>query len=185
MGTDKKKPSAPLTDTGALYSPRDFRAQTDAVEKDTDSAWQLWVEANKTAEEKKGDPRYARTSPQSLNTEPAALGEDPGSETERRQRMQSQRQAATVDEAMQIARRNNRVCPRPNYWQDLYDMLPGKKRGKPTPPLIGPQWNLSSAINKRTCLREHLEWAAEQDVLERVIMFMRGLPEADWFHMND
>ena len=65
---DTKKPdAAPLTETGAFYSARDFRAQTNAVEKDTDSAWDMWVEANKTPEDtQRTDPRYARTGPGSL-----------------------------------------------------------------------------------------------------------------------
>ena len=83
------------------------------------------------------------------------------------------------------ARRNNRVCPRPNHWQALYDLLPDKKKNKPTPPLIGPSWNSSPSITKRTCLREHFEWAEQHGVLEEVLAFVRALPETDWFHMND
>ena len=185
MPTEKNRPSpaAPLTDTGALYTTRDFRSQTQAVEKDTDSAWDLWVEANKSPEEKqKTDPRYARTAPQGLTTVPAGLGEDPGSETEALRRSQ---QLCTVEDAMVEARRNNRVCPRPNHWQALYDLLPDKKKNNPTPPLIGPAWNSTPSITKRTCLREHFEWAEEHGVLEEVVAFVRVLPETDWFHMND
>jgi len=195
MATDKKKPdSSPLTDTGALYSARDFRAQTNAVEKDTDSAWDMWVEANKAPEDtQRIDPRYARTGPASLtndqagggmSTVPAKLGEDPGTESEARLRRRTSR-VATVDDAMVEARRNNRVCPRPNQWQTLYDMLPNRTKSKPTPPLIGAKWNSTPSITKRTCLREHFEWAEQHGVLAQVMNFMKALPETDWFHMND
>ncbi|MRD48216.1 hypothetical protein [Caenimonas koreensis] len=193
MATDKKKfDPAPLTDTGALYSARDFRAQTNAVEKDTDSAWDMWVEANKSIEQKPpGDQGYARTGPVSLtsdhastmSTVPAKLGEDPGSESEARMRRRNR--VATVDDAMLEARRNNRVCPRPNHWQTLYEMLPNRTKSKPTPPLIGPLWNSTPSITKRTCLREHFEWADQHGVLAQVMNFMKTLPETDWFHMDD
>ena len=35
------------------------------------------------------------------------------------------------------ARKNNRVCPIPARWQELYQMLPERKNNQPTPPLVG------------------------------------------------
>jgi hypothetical protein len=173
----RRKPDAPLTDSGALYSPRDFKAGTDAVEKDTDSAWQLWLDANKTAQASGTDPRYARTAPQGLTTEPGALSRASAAGAGRLA-------PATVEEAMVEMRRNNRVCPRPRPWQMLYDMLPeGKLR--PDPPLIDEAWNTTASINKRTLLRKQLQWAADHGRLDAVMDFLESLPEDVWFHMDD
>ena len=83
------------------------------------------------------------------------------------------------------ARKNNRVCPKPEKWQQLYEMLPERKHSEPAPPLLGAAWNNTSSIPKRMCFREHIEWAASHDCLQQIHSFMQSLPESDWHHMGD
>lgn len=50
----------------------------------------------------------------------------------------------TFDDVMDETRKNNRVCPQPVRWQELYEMLPDKKRigngWEPALPLILAAW---------------------------------------------
>ncbi|WP_152682752.1 hypothetical protein [Caenimonas sp. SL110] len=187
-GKPKRRKDSLLTDRGELYLPRDFRAGTEAVERDTDSAWASFQEMeahadrrfadtaplSSTPQDTPGDRRYARTAAGGLTmastpalTPAPAVG------------------PATVEDAMVEARRNNRVCPKPERWQELFAMLPDVQKGKPPPPLVGSSWANTPSLSKRMCLREHLEWAAQHGRLDAVLSFMRGLPETDWFHMGD
>ena len=59
----------------------------------------------------------------------------------------------TVEAVMLISRRNGRVCPRPDAWLQLYELLPAKRtRGavwQPTPPVAAPAWRACSEVSKR------------------------------------
>jgi len=95
----------------------------------------------------------------------------------------------TVDEVMVLARRNNRVCPRPGEWERLYELLPNKRRTshgwQPSAPLVGGAWSFTSWMLERLTLREHIEWASSQGVLPSVHALLRDLPEEAWLHMGE
>ena len=176
MGIDRKqKTSEAATDLGGLTLPADFRAAAEAIEKDSDSAWALWQEANAKVEG--GDPRYAKTEPAGLaGSKPAQLATPAFKENAK---------SVTVEEAMVVARKNNRVVPRPVRWHELFDMLPGKVPGQPPAPSTGKAWSTTTSIAKRSCLREQLDWAARRGVLDTVYEFLQSLPESDWLHMDE
>lgn len=98
-------------------------------------------------------------------------------------------QALTLQDVMTEARRFNRVCPLPGPWQALYDLLPGKimtgRAWQPPPPISGPAWQATSAMPKRMCLRDHIEWAEHHGALEAVMRFLQALPESQWHHLDD
>jgi len=98
-------------------------------------------------------------------------------------------QPLTVHDVMVEARRFNRVCPLPAAWQRLYDLLPGKRvtgrEMQPPPPISGHAWLATSAMPKRMCLRDHIEWAERQGALEAVMQFLKVLPESQWHHVGD
>jgi hypothetical protein len=122
----------------------------------------------------KGDLRYAPTAPAAL---PRAAQDTAIGKPARK---------ATLDEALQESRRNNRVCPKPDFWQRIYDTLPGDERGKrPSPPLTGPAWAGTPSLSKRMCFREHLDWAEAHGALDRVLALMKALPDHHWHHMGD
>ncbi|MBL0353058.1 MAG: hypothetical protein IPP03_10495 [Dechloromonas sp.] len=90
---------------------------------------------------------------------------------------------------MAEVQKNKRVCPQPQRWLQLFDMLPDKKLSgagrEPSLPLILAAWWDTPAMSKMLRLREHIEWAASHGCLEEVNMFLRGLPEDQWHHIGE
>jgi hypothetical protein len=86
-------------------------------------------------------------------------------------------------------RKNNRVCPVPPLWNQLWNILPNRRQTpsgwEPPLPLILAAWDDTTAISKMLRLEEHLDWAAKHGALEVVTQFLQGLDEADWFHVDD
>jgi hypothetical protein len=80
---------------------------------------------------------------------------------------------------------NGRVCPMPEEWQQLWEMLPAKERigggWKPPLPLILAAWWDTTPLDKRRRLQQHLAYAKENGVLPQVATFLKSLPEDRWF----
>ena len=98
--------------------------------------------------------------------------------------------AITIEQALVEVRRFNRVCPQPEPWQRLYELLlsvagSDGTRQPPPPPLTGRAWQGTSAMPKRICLRDQLEWAAPFGALPQVMQYLMSLQEAQWHHMGD
>ena len=191
MSSPKQPPKPPPTrrlDDPYLYG--DAIPAADALEKDTASAWALF---NELTQKQEGNfaPTTAGTSPVPLRDPTAA----PASGYEATAPAAMQHGAAAgkeaplgIDELMIEARRNNRVCPRLEDWLKLYALLPGKQevdgRMQPPPPISPQAWRVTSAMVKRLCLRDHLEWAVSHDAVLPVLVFLRNLPEENWLHME-
>jgi hypothetical protein len=83
----------------------------------------------------------------------------------------------------------DRICPMPQRWNELYEMLPEKRRvgagWEPPPPLILAAWYETPALMKIARLQEHLRYAAAHGVLEKVDEFLRALPETEWAHAGE
>lgn len=84
---------------------------------------------------------------------------------------------------------NDRVCPLPERWNELWEMLPDRRRvgsgWEPPLPLILAAWWTTPILAKRLRLLEHLEYAADKGVLQDVDGFLRELPESEWAHIRD
>ena len=95
----------------------------------------------------------------------------------------------SVDSIVAYCKENNRVCPVPQKWNELWEMLPSRKRKgsswEPSPPLILAAWHDTPAMLKMIRLSDHIKWASEHGTLSEVSVFLRGLKEADWFHIED
>jgi hypothetical protein len=190
---DKKKEEAPAAagpakrqpDTINPYLPGDPIPKPDAIELDTDTTWAEFADLQalenrrfadtaplSTAPDTPDDRSYAPTTPaplQKLEARPAAPVV----------------RELTVVEVMVEARKNNRVCPKPDRWIQLYEMLPDKQRSEPAPPLVDAAWDATPSIPKRMCFREHIEWADAHGCLRQVYAFMKSLPEDEWHHMGE
>ncbi|MEP6791487.1 MAG: hypothetical protein ABI907_08965 [Ramlibacter sp.] len=142
-----------------------------AVEEAGDTAWAMFQDLSATHE-----ARFAATEPAPL---PMRAPPPPSAAAV------PQRKQITVEEVILESRKNNRVCPMPARWQQLYDMLPGKQRHQPPPPVIGAAWNVTPSMSKRMCLRDHIEWADKQGMLGHLHAFLKLLPEDQWHHMGD
>ncbi|MEJ5991213.1 hypothetical protein WG902_14520 [Ramlibacter sp. PS3R-8] len=161
----------------------------DAVHKDSDSGWALWNEASQV-HERKFMPTAPMTAPGKLSTEnPAWAATQPAGMQQRPGPIPKSQPLFTLESAMLVARRNNRVCPRPERWNELSKLLPPRKtlRGSQQPPvpITGPAWGATPALTKRLCFREQIEWAESQGVLENVVAFMQTMSEAEWLHMGE
>lgn len=94
-----------------------------------------------------------------------------------------------LEEVLAEVQKNKRVCPQPQRWQQLFDMLPDKQRKgsgwKPPAPLILAAWWDTPALSKMLRLREHIEWAASHGYIEEVSSFLRELTEDQWHHIDE
>lgn len=95
----------------------------------------------------------------------------------------------SIESLTEYCRQHNRVCPMPQRWNALWEMLPDRKRvsarWQPPLPLILAAWDDAPAMLKMLRLAEHIEWAADHGALESVSRFLRGLREAEWFHLGE
>lgn len=186
-------PKLPARPDGGLDQPwhaADPIPVPDVVQSDGDSAWQLFDDLARQQE-----ARFAPTAP--MNVPPAApdAGERAWAPTQPAGRapLHAARPRPqplfTLDAAMLVARRNNRVCPRPMRWTEFFAMLPPRKtaRGQQLPPapVTGPAWDVTPALTKRLCFREHIEWAEGAGLLEAAIAFMQAMREDEWLHMSE
>lgn len=83
-----------------------------------------------------------------------------------------------------------RVCPLPDGWLKLWNILPNKTRSgnaawNPSLPLILAAWHDTPPIMKMLRLLEHIEWADANGVIDEVDNFLRGLDESSWYHIDD
>jgi hypothetical protein len=186
----KKKP-ARKDDLDRPWVAGDSIPAGEAEHKDNESGWALWNEATQVHERK-----FMPTAPMSVAgklasenpgwaaTQPAgSLGQSrPGA-------LEKSQPLFTLESAMLVARRNNRVCPRPERWNELSKLLPPRKtlRGSQQPPVAvtGAAWNVTPALTKRLCFREQIEWAESQGVLEDIVAFMQTMSEQEWLHMGE
>lgn len=90
---------------------------------------------------------------------------------------------------LEYAGRDGRICPQPNRWSELWELLPKKKRKgagrNPPAPLILAAWWDTPPLPKILRLREHIEYAAENGALDEVETFLMGLSDADWATLDD
>ena len=85
---------------------------------------------------------------------------------------------------------NNRATPQPQKWNELFQMLKNTRRNSsggwiPALPLILAAWHDSPALFKQLRLKEHIQWAADNEQIEEVGKYLRSLNETDWFHFGE
>lgn len=87
---------------------------------------------------------------------------------------------------LEYVKADGRVCPMPNYWNQLWEMLPNKKHvGRdwtPQMPLTLAVWWETPLQAKTTRLEQHIRYASEHGVLDEVDAFLRGLKSDQWFY---
>lgn len=89
-----------------------------------------------------------------------------------------------LEALLKYIKADGRICPMPEYWNRLWEMLPDKKRvgvgWEPSLPLILAAWD-SPYLAKILRLDEHIRYAAEHGVLDEVDIFLRNLKPDQWF----
>jgi len=88
-----------------------------------------------------------------------------------------------LDALLVYVQTDGRVCPNPQEWETLWEMLPDKKRDGngwyPPLPLILAAW-YEPHLYKIIRLREHIQYAAEHNVLDQVDEYLRSLKPEQW-----
>jgi hypothetical protein len=186
-----KPPRSKRVDLDQPWQAGDSIPAPEALDSDGDSAWALWNQVKHQHEQK-----FAPTAPMTVPPPPLTPEEmhwaatQPASKPVALPPARRERQPLfTLESAMLVARRNNRVCPRPERWAEFSAMLPPRKtlRGvqPPPPPVTGGAWNVTPPLTKRLCFREQIAWAERAGLLESVMAFMQSMPEEDWLHMGE
>jgi len=85
---------------------------------------------------------------------------------------------------------NNRLCPNPQRWNDLYRMLINTKQKPfggwgPSAPLILAAWGHTMPIEKQLRFKGHIQWASDNNQTEEVGKYLRSLSENDWTHFGE
>lgn len=87
---------------------------------------------------------------------------------------------------LEYAKADGRICPMPDYWNQLWEMLPDKKRvgmgWEPSLPLILAAWWDTPLLSKIVRFDEHIHYAAEHGALDEVDDYLRGLKPEQWFY---
>lgn len=177
----KPKPKARINPFGSSVPLPEARELGDLT------GWELWDQAMKRSQ-----AQFAETAPlTSLHppegvdrryapTEPAAILSRPVPARQAR--------SVTLDEVLTEARRRNRVCPRPIWWEELYARLPEwatQGATLPRPPLSGDSWDRTPALAKRMSFRDHVEWCDQERCLPQLLDFLKALPEEAWYRMGE
>lgn len=80
---------------------------------------------------------------------------------------------------------NERICPLPMRWGELYGILKNKTTEKPFRPLLISLRSKNVLISKQLVLFEHIDWAKKQNQIEEISTFLYSLPESEWLHRGD
>jgi hypothetical protein len=81
---------------------------------------------------------------------------------------------------------NERICPVPMKWNDLYKFIK-IKTGKDDviKPLILGGWYETPLLAKKLCFQQQLEYAYNNNILENVKIYLSKLTENQWHHSSD
>jgi len=90
----------------------------------------------------------------------------------------------TINNLFQYCKENDRICPMPIFWNELYNKLKNKKYKEPAVPLILAAW-YEPALLKQLRFFEHLEWAKKQGQLEEISDYVKNLKEENWYHLGE
>jgi hypothetical protein len=187
-----KKPVRAKGDLDRPWEAGDSIPAPEALHQDGDTAWAMFNEVQQQHERRFADTAPATQGPGLSAEEIAWAATQPaGGKSLPRPvpRRSAEKPLFTLESAMLVARRNNRVCPRPQRWDALMELLPARKslRGSQQPPAppTGAAWAVTPPLTKRLCFREQIEWAEREGVLENVMAFMQAMSEEEWLHMGE
>jgi len=95
----------------------------------------------------------------------------------------------SAERLVAYCRQRARVCPMPQRWRVLWELLPNRTRigpvWEPPEPLILGAWHEATGLEKMLRLETHIQWAAKFGVLETVAAYLHNLREEEWFHLGD
>ena len=94
-----------------------------------------------------------------------------------------------MEQLLAYVKSEGRVCPKPDKWIQLYQLLPETERKgsdwDPPLPLIFSAWQDASDNQKRELLEVHIGYAADKGALEKVADYLYRLSEDHWAHEGE
>ena len=94
-----------------------------------------------------------------------------------------------LSDLVEYCKSNNRVCPQPMLWNQLWELLPDRKRvgmgWQPPLPLILAAWWDTPALFKQIRFLDHIQWAFDHNFLGKVDQYLRSLSEDQWYHFGE
>lgn len=85
---------------------------------------------------------------------------------------------------------NERICPQPQLWSKLWDMLNDKERvgvagwNPPLPQILAAWWNTSPS-EKKFRFEQHIIWANSHGQIKEISDLLTSLAEENWLHLQD
>ncbi len=91
-----------------------------------------------------------------------------------------------LEALIEYVKSDGRICPMPDCWNQLWEILPDKKQvgsgWEPSLPLILAAWSDTPHLAKILRFHEHIHYAAEHGVLDEADSFLRGLKQNQWYY---
>lgn len=91
-----------------------------------------------------------------------------------------------LEALLEYVKADGRICPMPNPWIRLWDMLPAKRHvgrdWEPPLPLSLAVWWETPLAAKSLRLERHIRYAAQHEALNEVDSYLRGLKPDEWFY---
>ena len=82
-----------------------------------------------------------------------------------------------------------RICPMPQFWNEMYKLLPPRINGNSTEnsplPLILAAWHEAPPKLKMLRLEEQIRWAFENENFDEISDYLRRLKDDQWFHIGE
>lgn len=138
----------------------------EVTESNTETTWKMFLQLQ--AQHSAG---FTKTAPSQLGWLEEATGAKPLAH-------------ASVDEVMAEARRFNRVCPVHSQWLRLDSLLAVAGLATAPAALVDGDARRAPPLAKRMRLRDQVEWAARNGLLQEVYVFLASLSEDQWTHMG-
>ncbi len=95
----------------------------------------------------------------------------------------------SLEDLIRYSKSNNRIVPCPPKWNEIYEMLPNRKRvgagWDPPIPLILGGWWYSTEHEKQQRFFQHLRYAEKNGIIKEVSGFIRSLTEDEWCHSGN
>lgn len=95
----------------------------------------------------------------------------------------------TTEQLLGYTKDDNRVCPKPQKWNELWNLLPDRERvglgWNPPLPLMLAAWHETTDLEKQERLATHIRFAAEKGVLARIEAFITSLSPDDWVYKGE
>ena len=80
------------------------------------------------------------------------------------------------------------ICPQPQQWNALWELLPDKKRKglgwEPSLPLILAAWWDTPTLAKTIRFKEHIDYAYKMGCIAAVDQMLRSWKDDEWYYGN-